>query len=192
MKGEDRFNKVPFWQVWRYPCLLDSLVNFITRWGNKVLDSHKFDITLPKMFVIIFTRHSKRREQRNTQVWLNKLTWWWTGQNFPTTIPKLESHRHYQPLTQMQISILSWAPLQLWTSKAYQLVISVGSWWICKIFSESCSDFQKKSKTHPLKFFPQLVSNCQFFGVKNCKYMSAKCMWPVSHENVLRWVKNHI
>jgi len=68
MKGEDRFNKVPFWQVWRYLCLLDSLVNVITKWGNKVLDSHKFDITLPKMFVIIFTRHSKRREQRNRQV----------------------------------------------------------------------------------------------------------------------------
>jgi len=49
-------------------CLLDSLVNVITRWGSKVPDSHKFDITLPKMFIKIFMRHSKGREQRNMQV----------------------------------------------------------------------------------------------------------------------------
>jgi len=49
-------------------CLLDSLINVIIRWGNNILDSHKFDITLPKMFVKIFVRHSKRREQRNMQV----------------------------------------------------------------------------------------------------------------------------
>jgi len=55
--------------------------------------------------------------------------------------------------------------VQLWTTKAHKLVILVGSWWICEIFSESCSDFQKTSKTPPPKFFPCIVSNGQIFGV---------------------------
>jgi len=55
--------------------------------------------------------------------------------------------------------------LQLWTTKAHKLVILVGSWWICEIFPESCSDFQKTMKTPPPKFFPQVVSNGQIFGV---------------------------
>ena len=58
-----------------------------------------------------------------------------------------------------------WGPVQLWTTKAHKLVILVGSRWICEIFSESCSDFQKTSKTPPPKFFPQVVSNGQIFGV---------------------------
>jgi len=55
--------------------------------------------------------------------------------------------------------------LQSWTTKAHKLVILVGSWWICEIFSESCSDFQNTSKTPPPKFFPCVVSNGQIFGV---------------------------
>ena len=67
--------------------------------GRVIRSQIAIDITLPETFVIIFTKHSEGRGQRNRQVWPNKPTDYWRRKNFPTAIPKLESHRRYQPLT---------------------------------------------------------------------------------------------
>jgi hypothetical protein len=59
--------------------------------------------------------------------------------------------------------------VQLWTSKAHQLLIWPKTEWNCEIFSESYSVFQKTLKTPPQNS-PQVVRNSQLFGVENHRY----------------------